>query len=164
MYYVAKGVSIDSLYILYEQDQKSIMSRKNARDILYKLVFEYTFTKMVNEQTQGMLLLDATLTNDDKDYINRCYIGIGEHYDELCSLILKYTTGYASVDRLVKADLVAMLIAAYELSYVPEIPQSVSISEAIELVKQYSTSKSSGFVNGVLASINKEVRGYGENH
>ena len=39
-----------------------------------------------------------------------------------------------------------------------------SINEAVELVKQFSTSKSSGFVNGVLASSNKEVRGNGENH
>lgn len=140
------------------------MSRKNAREILYKLVFEFTFTKEVNERTREMLLLDATLTSDDKEYVIKCYQGIAENYDALCLSILKYTTGYASVDRLVKADLVAMLISAYELAYLPEIPQSVSINEAVELVKQYSTSKSGGFVNGVLASINKEVRGNGEDH
>ena len=140
------------------------MSRKNAREILYKLVFEYTFSRTLNDRTREMLLLDATLTDDDKRYVADGYVCIAEKYDDLCALILKYTAGYASVDRLVKADLVAMLIAAYEISYVPEIPSSVSINEAIELVKQYSTSKSNGFVNGVLANINKEVRGNGEDH
>ena len=140
------------------------MSRKNARETLYKLVFEYLFTKEINEQTEGMLLLDASLTDDDKDYIRKCYLGIAEHFDDLTASIVKYTTGYSSVDRLVKGDLTAMLISAYELVFCPEIPASVSISEAVELVKQFSTSKSSGFVNGVLASIHKEVEKDGENH
>ena len=134
------------------------MSRKNARETLYKLVFEYLFTKEINEQTEGILLLDASLTEDDKDYIRKCYEGIAAHFDDLTARITKYTTGYASADRLVKGDLTAMLISAYELEFCEEIPASVSISEAVELVKQFSTSKSSGFVNGVLASINKEVR------
>lgn len=140
------------------------MSRRNARETLYKLIFEYLFTKEINEQTETLLLYDASLTEDDKDYIRRCYIGIAEHYDELSSFITKYATGYSSVDRLVKGDLTAILISAYELAYFPEIPASVSISEAVELVKQFSTSKSSGFVNGVLASINREVRENGKNH
>ena len=131
---------------------------------MYKLVFEYLFTKEINEQTEGILLLDASLTEDDKEYIRKSYLGIAANYDVLTAYVVKYTAGYASVDRLVKGDLTAMLISAYELAYCPEIPTSVSISEAVELVKQFSTSKSSGFVNGVLASINKEVRGNGENH
>ena len=140
------------------------MSRKNARETLYKLVFEYLFTKEINEQTEGLLLLDASLSEDDKDYIKSCYSGIAEHFDELTSYVVKYTTGYSSMDRLVKGDLAAMLISAYELIYLPEIPASASISEAVELVKQFSTSKSSGFVNGVLASINREVRDHGEDN
>lgn len=134
------------------------MSRKNARETLYKLVFEYLFTKELNEQTETLLLYDASLSEDDRDYIRAAYDGIAAHYDELCSRITKYTTGYSSVDRLVKGDLTAILISAYELAYIPDIPASVSINEAVELVKQFSTSKSSSFVNGVLASINKEVR------
>ncbi len=140
------------------------MSRKNAREVLYKLVFEFTFSNSLNEVTESMLLSDATLSADDKAYVEKAYSGITENFEQLCSLILKYTTGYSSVDRLVKADLVAMAISSYELSYMPEIPASVSISEAVELVKQYGTTKSSGFVNGVLASINREVRENGKNH
>ena len=128
------------------------------------MVFEYLFTKEINEQTETLLLYDASLTEEDKDYIRSCYRGIAEHYDELTSFITRFATGYASVDRLVKGDLTAMMISSYELAYLPDIPASVSISEAVDLVKQFSTSKSSGFVNGVLASINREVRKDGENH
>ena len=134
------------------------MSRKNARETLYKLVFEFLFSGERNDKTEGLLLMDASLTADDRDYIRSTYQGIAERYDEICSLISKYITGYSSVDRLVKGDLTALLISAYELMCSPDIPASVSINEAVELVKQFSTSKSSGFVNGVLASINREVR------
>jgi len=140
------------------------MSRKNARETLYKLIFEYLFSKEINEQTMELLLLDATLTADDKEYISKCYHGISDKAEDLTDLIMKYTTGYSSADRLVKGDLTAMLISSYELTYCPDIPSSVSINEAVELVKRFSTSKSSGFVNGVLASINKEVRKNGEDH
>ena len=105
--------------------------------------------------------MDASLTADDREYVKSSYAAIAERYDELCAIISKYITGYSSVDRLVKGDLAALLISAYELKFSPEIPSSVSINEAVELVKQFSTSKSSGFVNGVLASINREVRNNG---
>jgi len=134
------------------------MSRKNARETLYKLVFEYLFSRETNERTEGLLLLDASLTEDDRDYVRSTYQGIADRYDELTSVIAGYITGYSSVDRLVKADLASLLISTYELMCSPDIPASVSINEAIELVKQFSTSKSCGFVNGVLASINREVR------
>ena len=128
------------------------------------MVFEYLFSREINEQTESILFCDASLTQDDKDYICKCYLGIADHFDELSASILKYAIGYASIDRLVKGDLTAMLISAFELTYCPEIPAGASISEAVDLVKQFSTSKSSGFVNGVLASINREVRNDGENH
>ncbi len=133
------------------------MSRKNSRDSLFKLVFEYLFSRRVNEVTLNMLSYDASLTDEDKEYIRSTYLGIIGKYGDLTSIITKYITGYSSVDRLVKADLAGLLIAVYEMKFIPDIPTSVSINEAVELVKQYSTDKSSGFVNGVLASINKEI-------
>ena len=103
----------------HRRERKSVrsktMSRKNARETLYKLVFEFLFSKEINEQTESILFCDASLSEDDKDYIRKCYTGIAEHFDELTAFITKYTTGYSSVDRLVKGDLTAMLISAYEL-------------------------------------------------
>ena len=44
-----------------------------------------------------------------------------------------------------------------ELYYLDDIPVSVSINEAVELAKKYSTEKSSGFINGVLGSAAQEL-------
>jgi N utilization substance protein B len=44
-------------------------------------------------------------------------------------------------------------VAIYEMLYCPEIPPVVSINEAIEIAKKYSTEESGRFVNGVLDQV-----------
>ena len=72
------------------------------------------------------------------------------------SEIEKYAVGFKP-DRIFKADMAALMLAIYEMKYMPDIPMSVSISEAVELVKTFSTEKSPTFVNGLLASVYKEL-------
>ena len=43
------------------------------------------------------------------------------------------------------------------MKYMDDIPLNVSISEAVELVKIYSTEKSHAFVNGILSSVYKNI-------
>ncbi|NCA67712.1 MAG: transcription antitermination factor NusB [Clostridia bacterium] len=133
------------------------MSRRLAREAVYKLVFEYIFNKEINERTYEMLKADSNLSEPDKEYIDYTYRGIISKYTELCEKIASYADKYSNIDRLVKSDLAAMLVAVYELQYADDIPANVTINEAVDIVKQYSTEKSSGFVNGVLAGINKDL-------
>jgi N utilization substance protein B len=44
-----------------------------------------------------------------------------------------------------------------EVQYAEEVPVKVTINEAIELAKQYSTEKSPGFINGLLDSLVKDM-------
>jgi transcription termination factor NusB len=46
--------------------------------------------------------------------------------------------------------------AIYELLYRSDIPPKVSINEAIELGKKFSTSNSGGFINGILDRIKRD--------
>lgn len=57
------------------------------------------------------------------------------------------------LDRIAQIDRVLMHIAVTELMNFPEIPPKVSINEAIDIAKKYSTDKSSIFINGVLDSV-----------
>ena len=133
------------------------MSRKVARENIYKLVFEYLFYEQLNQTSLELMLLDSNLTEDDKKYIIRVYEGVASKKDELLGLIEKHSKGFA-LDRIFRPDLSAMLVATYELKYCKEVPAPVVISEAVDLVKMYSTKKSYSFVNGVLASIYKELQ------
>lgn len=134
------------------------MSRRSAREIVYKLTFEFLFCEEANDTTLDLLLLDAGLTDDDKEYVKRVYGGIIYNFEELSGLIEKFAIGFVT-DRIYKPDMAALLLSAYELKYEKDMPPAVSISSAVELVKRYSSEKSNSFVNGILSSINKYLKG-----
>lgn len=126
------------------------MSRRDARDIAFKLIFEFAFNERENneeleEYTNG---LDA----DDTSYVKEVYFGVTSHYDEIVAKIAEHIEKF-SVERLYKVDLAILLLAVYEICYVDSIPYKVSVDEAIGLAKKYSTEKSSKYINGVLAKF-----------
>lgn len=132
------------------------MSRKIAREYAYKLIFEYLFSHVKNGKTY-QVFSNADLDSADIIYLDKIYSGVIEHFDELKTTIEKYSHGF-TVDRIYKTDLSALLLAIYEMKYMgKEIPLSVSINEAVVLVKHYSTERSHSFVNGILSSVYKEL-------
>lgn len=129
-----------------------ITQRRNAREIAFKLIFEYTFNNeenrdMVEEYTVGLL-------PDDVSYINEVYFGVISHYDELIEKISNSTQNF-SLGRIFKADLALLLLALYEITYISSIPYKVSVDEAINLAEKYSTEKSSLYINGILAKFSR---------
>jgi N utilization substance protein B len=61
-----------------------------------------------------------------------------------------------SLDRMASVDRNVLRIATYEILFCPEIPPSVSVDEAVEMVKKYSTAESGKFVNGILGNLIRE--------
>lgn len=59
-------------------------------------------------------------------------------------------------DRIAEIDMILIKMALTEFVYFPSIPTRVTINEYIEIAKDYSTDKSSYFINGVLDRISKE--------
>ena len=45
------------------------------------------------------------------------------------------------------------MIASYEILFCEDIPDKVSVNEAVEIAKIYSTDNSPSFINGVLAGV-----------
>lgn len=132
------------------------MSRSTAREHLFQLTFEQLFSEDKNDVTLEAYLMDASLTDADKLYVRKAYDGIFNHLDEIKGIVAKYSNGF-NIDRIYKPDLAAMIVSVYEMKYLSDVPAAVSINEAVELVKRYSTEKSKSFVNGVLASVNKAL-------
>jgi N utilization substance protein B len=54
-------------------------------------------------------------------------------------------------------DRLLLVEAMSEIYFIEDVPPKVSISEAIEIAKQYSTEESPGFVNGVLDNVYKSM-------
>ena len=59
--------------------------------------------------------------------------------------------------RLATVDRNILRLAIYEMLFCPEIPPVVSINEAIEIAKKFSTAESGKFVNGLLDRVKKDL-------
>lgn len=130
--------------------------RRVARENVFKLVFEFTFYHVANEETLNLLLVDSDLNEDDKEYINSTYLSVMASEDRLKEIIQAHLEKYR-LDRIYRPDYAVLLLATYEL-IAHTAPDAVIINEAVELSKKYGTDKSGAFVNGVLAKIVKDVK------
>ena len=61
-------------------------------------------------------------------------------------------------ERIAIIDLIIMRLAICEFMYFAEIPPKVSIDEALELAKNFSTKKSSAYINGMLDAVLLELK------
>jgi N utilization substance protein B len=64
-------------------------------------------------------------------------------------------------ERLAEMDAILLKMAIAELLYFPSIPERVTINEYLEIAKEYSTPKSSIFINGVLDKLTREYKASG---
>ena len=126
------------------------MSRRDARDIAFKLVFSYTFDNEKN--IEAMEEYTSELDADDKAYTSEVYNGVILHYDELMNDV-KNSAEKFDINRLYKTDLAVVLLALYEIKFMSEIPFKVSVDEAVNLAHKYSTEKSGKFINGILSKF-----------
>ena len=78
--------------------------------------------------------------------------GTIEHQQAIDDTIRGNTQNY-ELARISVVDRNVLRVAIYEMLHCPEIPPVVSINEAIEIAKKYSTEESGRFVNGVLDQI-----------
>jgi N utilization substance protein B len=84
--------------------------------------------------------------------------GVGARAGDIDALVDAASKGW-DIERMPVLDRSILRLAAYELMAEPGVPVAVVIDEAVELAKQYSTEFSGGFVNGVLSTIARQVRG-----
>lgn len=81
--------------------------------------------------------------------------GINNNIETIDSIISKYSQSY-DIKRISKVALAALRVSIYEILYRDDIPDKVSVNEAIEIVKLYDSEKTKKFVNGVLANLLSE--------
>jgi N utilization substance protein B len=61
------------------------------------------------------------------------------------------------LERIARLDRIILRIGIAEMLHFPDIPEKVSINEAIEIAKKYSTENSGKFVNGILDSVKTDM-------
>ena len=128
------------------------MTRTEARNEAFILVFEKIFSNESVEDIISLATDSRDFEMDNDGYIISAFKGVYENVEELDSVIEKYLTNW-TIERISKVALAVLRLAIYEIKFMDDIPESVSIDEAVELCKKYSTTDDASFVNGLLGSM-----------
>jgi len=133
-------------------------NRKKSREIAMELLFSMTLSKNTLEETYNTFLEDyeMKLGTIDVEYIKTILTKVEENKEVIDEKIEKSLNKW-TIDRISKVNLTILRIALAEMLYFDDIPEKVSINEAIELTKKYSDEKSVAFVNGLLDKAFKSL-------
>lgn len=136
------------------------MSRKVAREVAFKIVFELAFQNDEEAEKLFNKLVETSeekyeITEEDNAYVNEITTGIQGNESSIDEQIKKYLKDW-SFERISKIDLAILRLAIYEIKYREDIPCKVSVNEAVELAKIFGEDSSPAFINGILAEVLKE--------
>ena len=134
------------------------MNRSSMRENAFKLIYSLEIQKEENLKEQIELFFESNdiLDEEAKKYINDVIYGINKNSKEILKDIEENLKSDWKINRISKIDLSILQLAIYDIKY-NKIPFKIAINEAVELAKKYGEDKSKNFVNGILASIVKEI-------
>ena len=130
------------------------MTRKIAREEAFILIFEKAFNDSSVEEI--LELAKEVRELEVNDYINKVFSGVFDKIEEIDALISENAVGWR-IERISKTALSVLRLAIFEIKFMDDIPNAVSINEAVELCKKYATKEDASFVNGILSTVLKKL-------
>ena len=126
------------------------LSRSEAREQAFMLLFSKSFD---DKPLDDMLDANSELfVGGVCGYAQSVVSAIEAKIDEIDEDISKYLKKGWTVARISKPSLAILRLAFYEIKYLENVPDSVSVNEAVELAKKYTIDENK-FVNGVLGAF-----------
>lgn len=127
-------------------------SRRPAREAALQALFEVELGKSNPPQAIENVVMETEVSHGQAEYMERLVNGVWRERDAIEETLRGYLKGY-DFFRLAAVDRNILRIATFELLHIPEMPPAVTINEAVEIAKKYSTAESGRFVNGVLGRL-----------
>jgi N utilization substance protein B len=111
--------------------------------------------KQLRSEDDTLLLPKVYKDSDDKEFVKTLFRKTVLNEVELSKEYIDKTPNW-DVERIAEIDTIILKMAICELLKFPSIPAKVTINEYLEIAKEYSTPKSSIFINGILDNLVKE--------
>lgn len=131
----------------------TVGSRREARELALICLHQWD----QREPDEGRELAEDIIESRAPDaetaaYTRTLLAAFWEHQDSVDAQIAG-AAAHWSLARMAVVDRAVLRLAVAEFLHVPSVPARVTMDEAIELAKKYSTAKSGAFVNGILDRI-----------
>jgi transcription antitermination protein NusB len=133
------------------------MKRRKAREYALQMLFQLDFTKRTyDEKTFEEFWSGKNERIDVKEFAVNLVRGTLQNLEKIDAMIEMVTENWL-LKRMAAVDRNILRFAAYEILYRKDIPSAVTINEALEIAKKYSSTEAASFLNGVLDRIAKEA-------
>ena len=144
------------LFILNNSDLDSLLEEKSLywnddKEVVDTFVLK-TIKRFEADNKNKQELLPEYDDEEDKDFARKLFRATILNADQYQHYLSDASRNW-DFSRLAYMDIVIMQIAIAEMLTFPNIPASVTINEFVDLAKLYSTSRSGGYINGMLDSI-----------
>jgi len=130
--------------------------RRAARELALQALYAEELTGYPLAQVIEDVISISELAEELKHFARDLFIAAALHRDELDKFIQDKSENW-DFERIAIIDRLIIRMAICEFKYFNDIPPKVSISEAIEIAKRYSTDDSSAFVNGILDAVLHQI-------
>jgi len=131
--------------------------RRKARELVLKSLYSWEISGDKPEEVLNDLLSKAKLDPSSKLFSARLFKKVIENQKKIDEMI-KENVQHWDFSRIAVIDKNILRMGICEFLYLEDIPVKVSLDEAIELAKKYSSEDSGSFVNGVLDAIVKKIK------
>lgn len=111
--------------------------------------------KISEKNVRTILLPELYKNQDDKQYAKQLFTKVVLN-DEKLSQEIEGKTPNWDKERIAEMDMIILKMGIAEFLHFPSIPVRATINEYLEIAKEYSTPKSSIFINGILDKLVKE--------
>jgi N utilization substance protein B len=133
------------------------MSRRKAREYVLQMLFQSEFTG----RARDVEFPEDSLPGDEGGdgqmiFAKELFSGTVSKLEEIDSVIQKAAENW-ELARMAAVDRNILRAAVYELLYRADIPPAVTINEALEIAKKYSSLESVPFINGLLDKIARDA-------
>lgn len=138
----------------------TVKKRRKARELALQALYALELSGNPIHQIVDDILLPTLEEERIRTFAVDLFEKSAEHKDEIDRLIKKRALNW-EFDRIAILDKLIMRMAICEFLYFEDIPPKVSMDEAIEIAKKYSTERSGKFINGILDAVLLDVRKLG---
>ena len=129
-----------------------ISKRRGGRELAFQLLFQTDVGDIPLDEVIRVHKMSSEAQSHVWGFAEELANGAWNYREDSDAIISRYSQGW-SVGRMPNADRNILRIALYEIFHVEDIPVNVSVNEAVELAKEYSTVDSARFINGVLGNV-----------
>ncbi len=134
------------------------MNRRKAREYALQILYQCDLTKNTADSLNMEAFWKGNPAPDNvRAFTEELVLGTLKNLTSIDSLI-KSVAEHWEMERMAAVDRNILRFATYELLYKNDVPAAVTLNEAIEVAKKFSTRESSSFINGLLDRIAKKLK------